>query len=138
MIAGCSGAKSPATAKVTGVVTYKGSPVEGATVIFAPSAGGKPATAITDAEGHYALSTFGAKDGAVPGDYKVTVTKTTTEGTAPELSYEKLNELSLRGEQPPGPVVKHVLPAKYASETTSGLDKTVKSGSNDFPLDLTD
>lgn len=137
-IAGCSGSKGPATSPVTGTVTYNGLPVESATVVFAPPSGGRPATAISDAQGKYALSTFGNQDGAIPGEYKVSVTKTVTEGQAPELTYEQMNELQTRGEPIPSAVTKNVLPEKYASIATTDLSFTVKSGANDILLELKD
>ena len=137
LVAGCSGSKGPATSPVSGTVTYKSAPVDGATVVFAPPAGGRPATGITDAQGRYELF-LGDKKGAAPGDYKVTVTKTVTEGQGPELTYEQMSEMQARGETPPGPVTKNVLPEKYSSITTTDLNFTVKAGSNDIPLELKD
>ena len=136
---GCSAQKGPATAKVSGVVTYKGQPVDGATVVFAPPAGGRPGTATTDAQGRYELSSYGEKDGAVPGDYKVTVQKTKTEGAEPNLTYEQMNEMQSRGEDIPGPVSINLLPEKYLSAATTDLNATVKPGTqNDIPLELKD
>ena len=135
---GCSGSKGPATAKVSGVVKYNGAPVDGATIVFSPVAGGRPATAVSDSQGHYDLSTYGDKDGAVPGDYKVTVEKSKTEGEAPNLTYEQINEMQMRGEPIPGQVTKNLLPEKYISPATTELTVNVKSGTNDVPLDLKD
>ena len=135
---GCSGSKGPATAKVSGVVKYNGAPVEGATIVFSPVAGGRPGTAVSDSQGHYDLSTYGDKDGAVPGEYKVTVEKSKTEGEAPNLTYEQINDMQMRGEPIPGPVTKNLLPEKYISPATTELTATVKSGTNDVPLELKD
>jgi hypothetical protein len=136
--AGCSGAKTPATSTVKGTVTYNGAPVDGATVVFAPTSTGKPATAVTDSSGHYELSTFGSKDGASPGDYTVTVTKTATEGAESNLTPEQMNELALQGKPLPGPTTKQLLPQKYAQAATSDLHFTVKAGANDIPIELKD
>ena len=72
----------PATVPVSGVVTLGGNPVEGATVTFhagvpAPgqTAQGNSAVGQTDAEGRFQLKTFEANDGAVPGEYVVTISK---------------------------------------------------------------
>lgn len=137
-LVGCSGSKGPATAKVSGVVKHNGAPVDGATIVFSPVAGGRPATAVSDSQGHYDLSTYGDKDGAVPGDYKITVEKTKTEGETPNLTYEQINDMQQRGEPVPGPVTKNLLPEKYISPATTDLSATVKSGTNDVPLDLKD
>ena len=73
---GC-GDSNPPTYKVTGVVTLEGKPVEGATVTFTPSGGSeqKPAVGTSGADGKYSLTTFTGGDGALPGSYKVTVSK---------------------------------------------------------------
>jgi hypothetical protein len=137
LLAGCSGSKGPATSPVTGTVTYKGQAVDGATVVFTPTSG-RPATAITDAQGKYQLTTFAEKDGAVPGDYKVTVSKTVTEGKMPDLTQEQIGEMQMKGEPIPGPVSKNVLPEKYSNGATTDLSFTVKSGANDIPIELKD
>jgi hypothetical protein len=49
-------------------------PLENAVVTFVPDGEGRMATGITDKNGNFALTTFSTGDGAIPGDYKVTVT----------------------------------------------------------------
>lgn len=70
--AGC-GPRRPPTVAVAGRVVRGGSPVAGAAVTFAPLAGGRPATGVTDAEGRFRLTTFRAGDGAVLGEHVATV-----------------------------------------------------------------
>ena len=137
-IAGCSGANHPATAPVSGTLKYKGSPVEGATVIFSPAAGGRPATGHTDAQGHYALSMFDENDGAVPGDYQVTVAK--SEIARPTMTDTERNTYiqDHQGVPPPQAPSKSLLPEKYLSVSSSDLKATVKPGDNDIPLELKD
>lgn len=77
VLPGC-GPKYPETIPVAGTVTLDGRPVSGAAVVFTPEAG-EAATATTDASGRFSLSTFRLGDGALPGDYRVTVSKTTVE-----------------------------------------------------------
>src|SRR6185436_12065008 len=75
-VIGCSEAKPFDTVKVTGLVTLDSQPVDGATVVFQPATGaGKAATGMTDKDGKFNLTTSTAGDGAMPGTYKVTVTK---------------------------------------------------------------
>jgi hypothetical protein len=61
---------------VRGRVTLDGTPVAGATVTFVPvGPRGHPASAPTDANGVFRLTTFKQEDGALRGEYKVIVTK---------------------------------------------------------------
>lgn len=139
---GCSGSGHPETAPTSGTVMYQGKPVDGATIAFSPIAsGGQVATAITDAEGKYALHTFAEADGAVPGDYKVTISKVVAEdasgGKTPEQIAEENAAKQSRGEPIPLPVVKHLVPAKYATSQTTPELKSVKAGETnviDFQL----
>jgi hypothetical protein len=142
LTAGCSGPSHPATAPVSGVVTYKGSSVDEAVVVFASPAGGRPATAITDGQGKFRLSTFAEYDGAMPGNYKVTVNKTTKD-TSPPKSQEELNAEFERqqqtGQAPPPPVVQFLVPEKYLTAEKTPLEFTVKADKNEEAhFELTD
>lgn len=71
-LAGCAGGRKPT--KVEGTVTLDGKPVSGATVSFLPlDVGGRPANGRTDQDGHFRLTTIEPGDGALPGEYKVSV-----------------------------------------------------------------
>jgi hypothetical protein len=133
LLAGC-GSKTPAvehpkTVPVTGTVTYKGAPVEGAAVVFKPeSSQERGAVGTTDSEGHFKLMTYEPNDGAIPGLFLVEISKT-------EVPKTELTDNSL-AETPP---VKELLPVKFKSIKTSKLSADVKdSGTNDFTFALTD
>jgi hypothetical protein len=82
---GCGGSGKPV--KTDGLVTLDGKPVAGATVTFHPAAeGGRMATGLTDADGVFQLQTFAEADGALAGDYKVTVIKTEALEASPSAS----------------------------------------------------
>ncbi len=120
---GC-GKSGPQMAPVEGVVTLDGEPIEGATVLFQPEAGGKPATGVTDPSGKFALKTFKTGDGAQVGMNNVSVTK------------EIVGESSANVEE--GEIVDVVLetPAKYASPKLSGLSVDVQPGMDPVTLEL--
>jgi hypothetical protein len=62
--------------KVQGTVTLDGKPLEGATVSFVPEEGaGPPASGLTGSDGVFRLTTRTSGDGAQPGQYKVTISK---------------------------------------------------------------
>jgi hypothetical protein len=71
--AGCGGGAKPV--KVAGRVTLDDQPLAGATVTFTPTDAGTGhiAAGRTGEDGEFRLTTFSIDDGAVPGDYKVTV-----------------------------------------------------------------
>jgi hypothetical protein len=78
---GCGGAGRPV--KVEGLVTLDGQPVGGATVIFNPLArDGRQASGVTGEDGRFRLTTYRVDDGALPGEYKVTIQKPTTTSAA--------------------------------------------------------
>jgi len=76
LAAGCGDGKKK-LAKVSGVVKLDGKALDGATVVFHPADGGRPATGLTGADGHFTLSTYTSGDGAQVGEHKVVITKST-------------------------------------------------------------
>lgn len=76
LVTGC-GAGGPKMNPVSGKVTSKGAPVDGALVVFHPIArqkvnDAKP-VATTAADGTFQLTTFALNDGAEVGEYGVTI-----------------------------------------------------------------
>ena len=99
----------------SGTVTYDGQPAAGATVTFVPvnkSGDARTASAITDAGGNFVLRTM-AQDGLYPGEYTVMVSKI-------EDNTSNSEEDIKSGKASKAPV-KHLLPQKYASLSTSGI-----------------
>jgi hypothetical protein len=149
---GCAGSSS-GTVAVTGKVTKDGQPVSGAAVTFVPTApDGKPASGTTDDSGSYKLTTFVNGDGALPGSYKVTVTKFPAAAAGVDAGKEpsaadidaiyRAAEKQGQNISNPGSqaavVVKNELGDRFANAESSGLTAEVKSGSeNAFPLDVT-
>ena len=135
LLAGC-GDGSPTTYSVTGVVKHNSTPVEGAIVSFVPNGtDGQTATSTTDASGKYTLS-------AIPGDYKVSVTK--YEGGGPAASSGG-GTAGADGEMPadytgasdaPAPQYKNLLPTKYSNAESSGLTATVGSKAETLDFNL--
>lgn len=133
VVVGC-GQKGPKTAQATGVVTYKGQPVEGANVMFSPLTQGQGVAAmgLTDASGKFTLQTAQGKPGAVPGEYAVMITKT---------------EMVSTGEKMPKPeggtedvmTNKDLLPQKYKFPSSTPLKVRIEEGKvNEFQFNLED
>lgn len=148
---GCSGEDSnhPKTYPVSGTVKMNGTAVEGATVTFQLTDGKGNAIGSSDKNGKYTLSTFRPNDGAVAGQYKVSITKYDVEpikssslppgqiasGDLP-ADYAAPSVLAGGGKGgDTGP--KNSLPAKYANAVSSTLGALVETkGSNKFDFDL--
>ena len=135
-ITGC-GPAGHTVQPVTGKITYKGEPVEGALVTFVSvDPYGHGAIGTTTSDGTYTLQTHAApKPGAVVGDYDIFVAKT----IAVDIhGKEYLNE-----NQPLGPLgrpaTKHLIPMKYSGDgVPSVLSATVQKGKNVFDFNLED
>lgn len=141
-------------APADGVVTYKGSPLAGATVTFMPE-DGPLAIAVTDLEGEFTLAS-GAIPGCAIGPAKVTITVVAPGGgkatEAITMKEGPLTPAEMEAQQKKmatattayqanakaGPP-KSLIPANYADSKTSGLSFTIKAdGDNHFTIELKD
>lgn len=142
VVSGCSGGPDlPETVPVTGTVMYQGEPLAGATVTFRNSEqGARPATAITDDNGAFQLTTFEEGDGAVPGKHVVTVTKMADSGggsQGTEQSMEEAAAAAEQGEEQASAEPQSAIPERYGNPDTSDLSYTVKEGeTNEFTIEL--
>lgn len=150
---GCSGSgdsNHPKTYPVSGTVKLNGTAVEGATVTFQLTEGKENAIGLTDKTGKYTLSTFRPNDGAVSGQYKVSISKLDAESTpkgsslppgqiasgdlSTDYAAPSANAGGAKGGAS-GP--KNSLPAKYANADSSTLRAMVETkGVNNFDFDL--
>jgi hypothetical protein len=125
VLPGCGSTKKPV--EVEGVVLLDNEPVAEATVLFIPDGGsGQPAHGLTDENGKFQLTTFKDNDGAFPGNYKVTVTKSVPPPQPPEAepgdSRSVVAHFKAIKEQKK---VKSPLPTLYASGQTTPFRYTV-------------
>ena len=113
VLAGCgsSGPPIPDLAPVTGTVTQRGKPLEGAAVSFWPEGKGSPSVGGTDAEGRFELKYAGTHTGAPIGKHTVRISK---------MSGEAGSEL---------------IPAKY-NDNSKLTQEVTKDGPNDFKIEL--
>jgi hypothetical protein len=114
--AGCGGDLN----SVSGKVTFEdGTPVTGGMVVF-ESKDAKPAVtarAPIESDGSYRIGTRKPGDGAPAGVYRVLISLPPPD-------------------DPRGRFAKPPFDARYTDFSTSGLECEVKSGSNDFPIQL--
>ena len=135
LVAGGCGPSRPATATVSGRVTFNGKPVAAGQIVFYPETG-RPAMSAINADGRYHLTTFKSGDGAMLGRHRVTIeaTRVSSGPTMPKTMEEEMNG---HGFAPSGPPrVEWLAPVKYSNLQTSPLTAEVKSGENTINFDL--
>lgn len=148
-LVGCTQVEDVRRYPVSGTVTQKGKPLEGAIVAFTPEADGRPASGTTDSSGKYVLTTLVSGDGAVPGSYNISIAKYDQKATLPAKSEsgkpadpnditneypEDYNEL--QASEIAAAISRNLLPAKYANPNSSGLKATVAEQENTFDFKI--
>lgn len=132
---GCD--SGPSLSPVHGRVTFQGKPVAQGTVRFFPVAGGRPSIGRIQPDGTYQLATATPGDGALPGEYAITIEakRTTTSGRTPMASNENDfdNELGLLNTPYR---IEYLVPTSYSSQESSGLSATVEARENEINFDL--
>jgi hypothetical protein len=144
VVLGCGGDNSGLARryKVTGNVTYKGAPVASGNITFEPSnppvPAGRAATG-TIKDGYYSLRTSGeGEDGALPGDYKVTIVASDLDIAALAAKTGGQRHQGSPEDQAAAKSAKSLIPTKYNKSETSELTATVKESSNTFNFELKD
>ena len=135
LLLGCGSSDTrPKVVPVTGTVTYQGKPVGDAQVTFWGDAAATPAVGQTDAEGKFQLITQD-RTGAVPGKYKVTVSKTETLGGGADNAPTTMDDAAKAPQY--AKQTRATLPAQYADQSKTPLEQTVTdAGPNDIALEL--
>lgn len=142
-LAGCGGGGEGAadrqeTAPVKVTVKYQGAAVADATVTFSPKTpqGGRAAFGKTDRSGVARLKTYADKEGVVPGEYDVAITKVERKaGTEVSMDDPAYNGAENVKENP----AKSLIPEKYGNAVKSGLTGSVKAGEDNLLVfDLVD
>lgn len=148
----CNKTEGPDTVPVTGVVTLDGKAVEGAQVVFVPAGSGRAASGVTNATGQFTLTTLNPQDGAVVGNYQVTIAKVAGDMPSVDLSglsEEEANKKAAEayysseaaknvGNPKQQAKATDLLPAKYKDAAKSELKAEVKAGQeNKFDFKLT-
>ncbi len=125
---GCSGnTGQPELTPVTGAVLLDGQPLSDASLTFylsgSPVPGYTASLGKTDETGKYELIS-GGKPGAVPGVFKVTISRIVNTSGAPVNAGEgmDLQQLAMRG------LAKESLPEKYSNLERTELTLTVEKG----------
>jgi len=103
---------------VTGEVLLDGKPLAGAAVQFVAQGKGHDATAETDKNGHFVMSTFEPRDGMLSGSYKVVISP--PRGTADTTNYGSADDaMAAATKRPTKKEAAIAFPEKY-----SRLDQT--------------
>ncbi len=125
-LGGCG--KGPEIVPFTGKVLYKGEPLEFGSVMFQPTAGGKPSSGRIESDGTFAMKTRGVGDGAAVGLNRIRVTCFPAQ--KPGAGGNQSQEIALGNS---------LIPTRYNSFGSSGLSIEVKAAGNDpYTIELDD
>lgn len=120
------GPETLSTVVVSGVVTLKGKPLADASISMHHSEGKVAPRGVSDASGAFVISTYGDKDGAPVGQYKVTV----SQSVAKEISPGVLAPIPTEG-------IKTAVPLKYERVDTTDITVEVKADqTNSLEIEL--
>jgi hypothetical protein len=124
--------------RVTGTVTFNGKPLEQGRINFQATTPEGRSAAGDIQEGVYRLTTQTPGDGALPGKYRVSISAKEVDLSKVEARSKKQGG-TLPSKKDLGKAfqtARRLVPAKYESPGTSGLEADVKEQSNtiDFPL----
>jgi len=124
LVLGFAGCGQSDTVGVSGTITLKGQPIGQAEVMFNPKSGGRFASGVTDTNGKFVLSTAKPNDGAMTGEYVVTLAEYYPPDKPPALP---------KG----GGLLPSRFPPSYADPAKSPLTAKVERGTkNDFQFDV--
>jgi hypothetical protein len=123
---------------VSGTVTYNGKPLPKGSITFVPNDTKTSRAANGNiVEGAYTLTTQSPDDGALPGQYKVTVTAVEVDLSKASATAKKsgmmINQADIAKAKRTS-----LLPSKYMVPETSGLTATVKEETNRIDFTLSD
>ena len=123
---GCWDSGGPRRVPVNGTVEYNGNPLTSGSAVFVPvdSNTGHSARGMINSDGGFELTTFDDGDGAVPGEYKVTV-----------FSYDGMRDVPGSPFQAVGP---SLIPERYNDANTTDLQQTVGEKRMTVKLELKD
>lgn len=137
LAAGCGGDDEfkkarPKTVNATGTIFYNGEPLAGATILLEPSnPDGRAAISRSGKNGEFSPDAFPPDPGAVPGTYRVSVTKRVPSAQQ-TLSEDSHDVDVVEGEDPDS-----LIPPQYSNAKTSGLTIEVpESGSDSLKIEL--
>jgi len=147
-MSGCSDDGMGKRHPVSGTVKYKGQPVAKGRINFVPKGGAGHGAHGEIQNGSFAsLTTLNPADGAMPGEYKITIdTKEIDEAAAKEEGEKVAKQHGMSNLKMLPPEVqakafsqaKSSVPLKYQTTETSDLTATVAEGSNIFDFELKD
>lgn len=132
----------PVLLPVAGEVKIDGEPLAGAAVVFQPVTEGPQACGVTSPSGQFQLVT-GSRSGAIPGAYRVTISKQKITPKHPR----KTSPVPENAGLPPGVtmeemippedlLIEWLIPEKYGNPEQSGLKATVEAGHSSYNFQL--
>jgi hypothetical protein len=127
LVTGCQKSGLDGLYPVKGKITSNGEPLEGISITLSPvskASDKRPASALSDKNGNFSLTTLKPNDGAFPGEYKVSFSKVIS-----SMTYEQIREIEMSGKNA-FYETRDAIPEKYRHVDTSDVTLTIKAGRN--------
>lgn len=128
-VLGCADNNPFGAIPVRGKVTYNGQPLTQGEVLYNPTdPSGRRAKGKIQGDGTFQLTTLEKNDGAIPGDYQISVL-----AYAPHPGEPSRTEASEQPDQIKQRIQRgHIIPEKYTDPETSGLTDVVDKNHSGF------
>jgi hypothetical protein len=126
-LASCSG--SPSLGPVEGTLRMNGKPLANVQVEFLPESNGPRSTGVTDQAGHYTLTSYDQKPGAVVGNHRVLLSDLQVYDDKPAGHVKKDQDVT--------PVRSSRIPVQYSNTALTPLKKEVHKEPNTIDLEVT-
>ena len=119
---GCSQSGLPGTVPIRGAVTYQGKPLKFGEVLYNPvDKSGRRARGVIQPDGSFRLTTLEKNDGALPGEYRITILALAPHPGEPGRTEESEGRAAFAQRIERG----YVIPERYIDPEESGLSDVV-------------
>lgn len=129
LVSGCQKSGLPGTIPIRGKVVFDGEPLAKGEVLYNPvDQAGRRARGIIQPDGTFKLTTLEKDDGALPGEYRITILAYAPHPGEPGRTVESESRTEIRERIKRG----YVIPERYIDPELSGLTDTVDESHSGF------
>ena len=126
---GCTNNNPLGAIRIKGKVTYNGEPLGQGEVLYNPvNSSGRRAKGKIQSDGTFQLTTLETNDGAIPGEYQISILAYAPHPGEPTRTVESEQRDQIKQRIKRG----HIIPERYTDPETSGLTDSVNKDHSGF------